>query len=49
MGPALAQVGDASSHPRHLISNPTFVEPVALLASSDVLIPVVLHYAAGPN
>ena len=49
MGPALAQVGDASSHPRDLASNPTFVEAVALLASSDVPISVVMDYAAGPN
>ena len=49
MGPALAQVGDASSHPRDLASNPTFAEAVALLASSDVPISVVMDYAAGPN
>src|SRR5688500_8832010 len=49
LSPALTTVGDASSHPRDLQSNPTFREAVALLASADVSMGTVTDYATGAN
>ena len=45
----LQSVGDASSHPRDLATNPTFREGVEILTAADVPLGVVLDFATGAN